>query len=404
MKRAILYIIVLVLVLMCFSGCKKTEPPPLVTKKITLDRRDFTTDADGNSPEGKAEETAVYYSANEAVDSGTLPDPERDVVPETPEGVAVPETALETDAAPADPNAQLILDLAGGVQHQNIADHLSALCYQIGARRVGTDGNTQARAYIIDQLSAFGYSTGDSTIYTQDFESAGYYTENVIARHRTATANPNYLLVSAHYDTVRGVQGAIDNASGIALLLEAARVIHASGIDFGVEIRFAFFSGEEDGYNGAKEYIRRQSADELARYIGILNIDMAGHANSDAPKALVVSTKGDPSTSDWNAAQPNGISGAIVNAYYTLDDIGAERYYSPSNAGKHDIVPFWKIGMPCATVSWREIDFARAFGNDLGIAAPSFIHTEQDNLDNLNIDSVYRTTRLVVGAVASIAG
>ncbi|MEG1385018.1 MAG: hypothetical protein RSD08_06925, partial [Oscillospiraceae bacterium] len=63
------------------------------------------------------------------------------------------------------------------------------------------------------------------------------------------------------------------------------------------------------------------------------NIDMAGFANSPAPKALVVSTKGDPSTSDWKPAQPNIMSGSIVKAYYALD-LKLEKYYSPTNAGK----------------------------------------------------------------------
>lgn len=206
------------------------------------------------------------------------------------------------------------------------------------------------------------------------------------------------LLLSAHFDSVRDTVGAIDNASGAAALLEAARVIKQSGMQYNFEIRFCFFSAEEDGYKGAYEYIRRQGSAELANHL-VFNVDMAGYANDGRPHALVVSTKGDPATSDWRSAQPNVISGAIVKGYYMMK-MNYARYYSPTNAGKHDIVPFYARGIPCATLSLREIDFGRAFGNDLGIAAPWLIHSWDDTLERLNIDSVVEVCQLMITSTA----
>ncbi|MEG1385017.1 MAG: hypothetical protein RSD08_06920, partial [Oscillospiraceae bacterium] len=65
-------------------------------------------------------------------------------------------------------------------------------------------------------------------------------------------------------------------------------------------------------------------------------------------------------------------------------------------------VAFWKNNIPTATLSWREIDPTRAYGNDLGISTPSFIHSSYDTLENLNFDSVVTTTRLIVTSICAL--
>ncbi len=346
------------------------------------------------------EETPGQQEPQPPSQEESLPEGGEETQPGQPPEEAPPEPPQETPPEP-EPEIDLRFALSQNVGYDAVYQHLYALTKQIGSRRVGTSGNAAARQYLLDRLAEWGFSETDGTLWKQGFYSTGdLYTENIIASIPGNGASPAILVMSAHFDSVRDTEGAVDNASGVAALLEAARAIKQSGLQYNFEIRFCFFSAEEDGYKGAIEYIRRQSAAELSNHI-VFNVDMAGYANDGRPHALVVSTKGDPSTSDWRSAEPNVISGAIVKAYYSMQ-MNYARYYSPTNAGKHDIVPFYARGIPCATLSLREIDFRRAFGNDLGIAAPWLIHTWSDTLEMLNVDSVVEICRLMVLSTAYI--
>jgi hypothetical protein len=85
-----------------------------------------------------------------------------------------------------------------------------------------------------------------------------------------------YFLVSAHGDSDAGGPGADDNASGVATVLEIARVLSslASQGRFTPEysIRFAIWGTE---YHSAKAYIERAGA-ELADCVGVINFDETG--------------------------------------------------------------------------------------------------------------------------------
>jgi aminopeptidase YwaD len=99
------------------------------------------------------------------------------------------------------------------------------------------------------------------------------------------------IVVGAHYDHVgTGGQyseapeatgqihnGADDNASGTAALLEMARVAAASRARFGRTIVFASFAGEELGLLGSERYVA-EPVMPLERTVAMINLDMIGRA------------------------------------------------------------------------------------------------------------------------------
>ena len=99
------------------------------------------------------------------------------------------------------------------------------------------------------------------------------------------------IVVGAHYDHIgTGGQyseapestgqihnGADDNASGTAALLEMARIAGAARSRFGRTIVFASFAGEELGLRGSEHYAA-QPAVPLARTVAMINLDMIGRA------------------------------------------------------------------------------------------------------------------------------
>jgi hypothetical protein len=84
----------------------------------------------------------------------------------------------------------------------------------------------------------------------------------------------NEILITAHYDSVRG-PGANDNASGVAALLELARYFAAAQTPGSITLSFVAFGSEEAGLLGSKAYLQKHS-DELKSCKFVFNIDEIG--------------------------------------------------------------------------------------------------------------------------------
>ncbi len=67
-------------------------------------------------------------------------------------------------------------------------------------------------------------------------------------------------IIAAHMDGIGYSEGANDNASGVALVLEAARILCAPDVQTDRSIRFALWNNEETGLNGARAYIDQREA------------------------------------------------------------------------------------------------------------------------------------------------
>ena len=85
------------------------------------------------------------------------------------------------------------------------------------------------------------------------------------------------MILTAHYDTVF-TDGANDNGSGVATLLEAARVL--AGLRFQHDITFVFVEGEEIGPLGSVDCVNRHES-EISDAIGAINIDSVASGSPD---------------------------------------------------------------------------------------------------------------------------
>jgi Tol biopolymer transport system component len=144
--------------------------------------------------------------------------------------------------------------------------------FRFGSKHITQPGNQKAIEYYAEKLREFGYEPE-----LQWFEPRpGIRTANVIATLR-GTVDPDLVyVVSSHFDSVERGPGADDNSSGATALLEAARVLASR--PQARTIKFAFFTGEEAGLLGSREFVRR-AAEEGMKVVGALNNDMIGYAN-----------------------------------------------------------------------------------------------------------------------------
>jgi len=105
------------------------------------------------------------------------------------------------------------------VSADNIRRHIQAL---EGVRHPldAPEALEHAAGYITESLRSYGYDVDDHF-----FPDSGRLFRNIIATRRGCHLPFERVVVLAHYDTVAGSPGADDNASGVAVLLEMARVL-----------------------------------------------------------------------------------------------------------------------------------------------------------------------------------
>ncbi|MCX8183252.1 MAG: M20/M25/M40 family metallo-hydrolase [Crenarchaeota archaeon] len=98
---------------------------------------------------------------------------------------------------------------------------------------------------------------------------------NIIVEKKGVKYPEEIIVVGAHYDTVYGVKGGVDNAGGVALLMELAKSM--SSLDLKRTVRFVFFTGEELGLRGSFNYVEKHK-DEVEKVMMMINLDVNGGA------------------------------------------------------------------------------------------------------------------------------
>jgi carboxypeptidase Q len=73
------------------------------------------------------------------------------------------------------------------------------------------------------------------------------------------------VMIGGHLDSWHTATGATDNADGAAVILEAMRILKASGVRPRRTIRMALWSGEEEGLLGSRQYVEKYLATAAAR-------------------------------------------------------------------------------------------------------------------------------------------
>lgn len=181
--------------------------------------------------------------------------------------------------------------------------HVAQLAGTIGSRPTGSVPNRRAREYLVDQLQQAGFAV---RVQEADAQRAAY---GVTARVANIVAtlpgsSPLTVALMAHYDSVPDGPGAADDAFGVAVCLEAGRVLAARPARRWTTA-VVLTDGEELGLMGASALLR----DPVSRQLrAVLNFEAIG---SGAPVMLFESgTAGGALVEAWarNAPRPAGAS------------------------------------------------------------------------------------------------
>ncbi|MBB5745433.1 M20/M25/M40 family metallo-hydrolase [Brevundimonas variabilis] len=239
--------------------------------------------------------------------------------------------------APAAADSQLITDL-----RTLSADDMEG-------RDTGAPGGERARAYIVARLEAVGVAPS-SMGRLQPFQTQGRTREgartfngtNILGVIPGTRVGDRYIVISAHYDHV-GVNdgqiynGADDNASGVATMLELARRLKADAPEHSVIL--VAFDGEERGLIGAKHFVEAPPV-PLASIALNMNFDMTARAETDG-KLWVTGTYQHPTFRPLlETVQPQGPV-SLAFGKDTPQDTGANNWVEASDHGA-----FYRAGVP----------------------------------------------------------
>jgi Zn-dependent M28 family amino/carboxypeptidase len=121
----------------------------------------------------------------------------------------------------------------------NLKKHIKILSSDIGERNFTKYKNLEEAAnYIQKEFKNYGYSPEE-----QVYNLEGRPLRNIMATKKGEVQPDKIIIVCAHYDSVFGSPGADDNASGMAGVLELARIFHK--INLNKTVKFIAFTNEE---------------------------------------------------------------------------------------------------------------------------------------------------------------
>lgn len=168
--------------------------------------------------------------------------------------------------------------------HQLYEDVRILAADEMTGRLVGTPGSAKARAYLIERLRTIGVEpvlAGFGQPFEAEHDGDVLKGVNLIGRIRGSGSSDRVLLIGAHYDHFgsrdgKVLNGADDNASGVAVLLSIAerfareRPVH--------DVVFALWDAEEQGFYGSKAFVAAPPV-PLPRIAMNLNLDMMSRSD-----------------------------------------------------------------------------------------------------------------------------
>jgi carboxypeptidase Q len=104
---------------------------------------------------------------------------------------------------------------------------------------------------------------------------------NIIAEIPGTDKADQLVMLGAHFDSWDSGTGATDNAAGAAAMMEAMRILKASGLKMRRTVRLALWTGEEEGLLGSRAYVKEHFADRQDMQLKPEDAKLSAYFNLD---------------------------------------------------------------------------------------------------------------------------
>ncbi|MCK8479358.1 M28 family peptidase [Psychroserpens algicola] len=233
--------------------------------------------------------------------------------------------------------------------------------------------NDLAADYLVERFEALD----NVTVTDQSFNTNG---RNIYATQEGKTNPDNIYIICAHYDSVADFC-ADDNVSGVAAILEIARILSTQCLDN--TIVYALWDEEEIGLRGSRDYAI-DAVNNNDNIIGVYNIDMMAY-DGDGDNSFDIDVRqGDTASINMG----NEIN-TVLNSY--TFNLNANIINPGTELSDHS--SFWNRGFPAVLVgeAWSEGD-----ENDQ-------YHTTGDVVSNLDLPFYLEMVKLSAAYMATKA-
>jgi len=267
-------------------------------------------------------------------------------------------------------------------------DHVLAQC-NLGPRPPGSQAHEKCVSYIVSCLKSYGVKVVLQNFTYIDREKGPIPMVNIIGV--LGKEGGKILIIGAHYDTRpradnektpenrnKPILGANDGASGVAVLLELARIF--SGKELNIELRLIFFDGEDWGirldeyFIGSTYYVKHLPPEEKDKIICMILLDMIGDSDLQIyMEGLSTDYAREYVDLVWNIAEQLGYSKYFIKRVkYTIYD---------------DHYPFLKANIPAIDI----IDFDYKYW-----------HTLEDTPDKVSPKSLEIVGKTILNVILEI--
>lgn len=267
----------------------------------------------------------------------------------------------DADADFALASAQPIAVWVQQLQASNIVSTITALSTNFTNRYYTTSHGVAASNWLAQQWKQLAGSRGDITV--EQFTHSKWAQKSVILTIQGSDPSAGTVVLGGHLDSTVGrtsentrAPGADDDASGIASLTEALRVMLANNYKPKRTIKFIGYSAEEAGLLGSNE-IAKQFRAQNVNVVGVLQLDMTNY-KGDAKDIYLIT--------DYTNAAQNSYLQTLAKTYLPELSVGTS-----------------VCGYACSDhASWTAQGYRASFPFEADQNDSPYIHTVNDTLAN----------------------
>lgn len=272
-----------------------------------------------------------------------------------------------------------LIDIKSNIQHLT----------GFSTRFTFSDKAALAREWIYGQFSIMGYSD----VEYHDFILCDSIQKNIVCTKHGKGEPDKILILCAHYDSIAKstvnwdwqtcpAPGANDNASGVAAMIEIARLIN--NVDMDYTIRFIAFTGEEQNLWGSRAYADHALSSNM-NIILLINLDEIGYSDVMSNWKVIIGED-----------QGNHIFPKNIDSHKFAEVMKRAASDYTNLTGK--LSDLWHSDhMPFLSAGYAVVGVCQADRSP-------HTHKITDTYDNIDINYVVEVTRMTVASIMQVAG
>jgi leucyl aminopeptidase len=248
-------------------------------------------------------------------------------------------------------------------------------------RYANSDNGVKAANWFKENIEKLAAQYGRKDVTIQLINTGSSYKQPSVVV-KVGSSNEPAVVIGGHMDTLQGffsnMPGADDDGTGSVTVLQVAKTLLASNMQFKRPIYFIWYSAEEEGLVGSQHVVAAFKKQNIP-VAQVLHMDMTGYANQNDPTLWLIKDYTNPDLTTYLET--------LIKTYVKKP------------------VKYTKCGYACSDhATWTQNGFtsAIAFESEFGKDDP-YIHTAQDTMGVLSLSHMTDYAKLATAFMVELA-